>query len=122
LLSKAAGMPASWSRVSELGKFIRAFVAWAVTLTTLQSEQVVNECIGKQEPMQMYSSIRQLCSRSIFMATAAYCRGTVDSPDPRLVAHAEKAIDQHFGCYPAEQNRDLEERVLNLIRWANEQP
>lgn len=49
-------------------------------------------------------------------------QGTVDSPDPRLVAHAEKAIDQHFGCYPAEQNRDLEERVLNLIRWANEQP
>ena len=39
-----------------------------------------------------------------------------------LLNMPRNAIEQHFGWYPADGNRDLEEKVLALIRWANEQP
>ena len=75
--------------VSETGKFLRSFISWTVTATTLQSEHVVNELIGK-EAIEMYAVIRQLCGRSIFMAATAYCKGVKNGPDPRLVEYAEK--------------------------------
>jgi hypothetical protein len=90
--------------------------------TTSQSEHVVNECVGKPE-IEIYYQLRQLFSKSIFMAALGYCKGGGENnPDPRLVAYAEKCVEQQFKQFPATGKRNLEEQLLALIRWANVQP
>jgi hypothetical protein len=54
--------------VGETQKLISYFMAYMATATTLQSEMVVNEIIGKHDELEIYGVIRQLCSKSIFMA------------------------------------------------------
>jgi hypothetical protein len=87
--------------VSEIQKFMSYFVSFMAVATTSQSEHVMNECVGKPE-IEIYHQLRQLFSKSIFMAALGYCKGGGENnPDPRLVAYAEKCVEQQFKHFPA---------------------
>ena len=108
--------------VSGIEKFMRYFMSYMAVATTSQSEHIVNECVGKPE-VEIYHQLRQLFSRSIFTAALGYVKGGGENnPDPRLVAYAEKCVQEQFKHFPADGKRDMEEQLLELIRWANEQP
>jgi hypothetical protein len=108
--------------VSEIEKFMRYFISYMVTTCTLQSEHVVNECIGK-EAIEMWDVIRQMCSKAIFCGALGYIKGGGGGhfPDPRLVAYAEKCVEEQFRHYPS-IGKPLEEQLLALIRWASAHP
>jgi hypothetical protein len=108
--------------VSEVSRFIRSFLAFAAVSFTAQAESCTNEIAGKPE-LEVYSQIRQICSRSLFVAALGYIKGGGgNNPDPRLVAYAQKCVDEQFAHFPAQAKGDLEQNLLALIRWAKEQP
>ena len=108
--------------VSELQKFINLFIAFANTSFTLGAESATNEIAGKKEP-EIYNHIRQLGNKALFMAALGYIKGGGENfPDARLVAYAEQCVDEQFRHFPAQARGNLDQNLLALVRWGQEQP
>ena len=107
--------------VSELKKFISLFIAFANTAFRLSAESSTNEIAGKKEP-EIYSHIRQLGNKALFMAAIGYIKGGGENfPDARLVAYAEQCVEEEFGWFPAESRDNLEQSLVALIKQAQAQ-
>ena len=108
--------------VSELNKFIHLFVAWVQSTFMLAAEGLTNDFVGQKE-LVIYDKIKQLGNKALFIGAMGYIKGGgKNDPDPRLVAHAEKVVEELWGWYPRHANENLKQHVVNLIRCANEQP
>ena len=105
--------------IGEMQKFFRHFIASMQIAFTLGAERITNEICGKTE-IKIYKHIRGLGNQALFMAALGYCHGCLDSPDQRLVEYAKKCIEAQFSHYPAESKNDLEQRILQIVKWANE--
>jgi hypothetical protein len=107
--------------VTEVGTFINCFTRYFAVVHRGLAEDLVNQLIGK-EPLQMYDLLRRVFDKSVVTAIFGYIKGR-KSPDPRLVAYAEEAMSENYAQY---KNSGLFENaevaILNMIRWANEQP
>jgi hypothetical protein len=108
--------------VSEVQTFISYFITYFAVVTTGQAESITNDLIGRSEPLQVYDRLRHWFDEAIVTAVFGYLKGR-KSPDQRLVAYAEKCMRGHYAMY---RNTGLfehaEQSILNLIRWAEEQP
>jgi hypothetical protein len=83
----------------ELEKFIHSFITFMEVSTTLACETITNELIGRKEE-EIYPIIRQLCTASIYEACLGYVgAGGEGAPDPRLVVHAKRVIQERFGWH-----------------------
>ena len=106
--------------IGEMQKFFRHFIASMQIAFTLGAEGITNEICGKKE-LEIYKHIRGLGNQALFMSTLGYCHGCKDSPDQRLVEYAKKCIEDQFSWFPAEWRNDLEQRILQIVAWANEE-
>jgi hypothetical protein len=104
--------------ITQVKTFLRSFLASMQIAFTLGAEGITNEICGKKE-LEIYKHIRGLGNQALFMSTLGYCHGCLDSPDQRLVEYAKKCIEDQFSWFPAEWRNDLEQRIKEIIKWAN---
>jgi len=108
--------------VSEVQTFISYFITYAAVVFTARAESLTNEILGKSEPLEVYSLLRDLVDEAIVTAVFGYLRGG-KKPDPRLVVYAEERVRGHFAHYKRTRLfDDADRRIQALVRWANEQP
>ena len=108
--------------VREVQKFIRSFVSYMRVVLVFRAESLVNEIMGKSE-MEMYRALRDLFNKTLFHGVLGYTKGGGQkNPDPRLVAYAEKCLDEECGWWArGEWAADQERNLVALIKWAQEE-
>jgi hypothetical protein len=106
--------------ITQVKTFLRSFLAWMQIAFTLGAEGYTNEIVGKKEP-EIYGHIRSLGGQALFMAALGYCHGCKGAPDQRLLDYARECIEAQFSHYPAESKNDLEQRILQIVKWASEE-
>jgi len=110
--------------IAEFEKFSRRLIASMAVVIQGRAENLAVEVAGSSERVA-YSHIRQSIDASLLAAALAFSKaGPKDGrPDPRIVAHVERCVVEHYGWKFDESFRvDVEAGIVGLIKWAFEQP
>ena len=87
-----------------------------------RAESLTNEILGRNDPREVYRQLRDAFDEAQVTGVFGYIKGR-KTPDQRLVAFAEQRVRGQFAHYKRTGLFDHAERtVLQLIRWAQEQP
>jgi hypothetical protein len=108
--------------VSEVQTFISSVITYIHVVLVSRAESLTNEILGKNDPLEVYRQLRRAFDEAQVTGVFGYIKGG-KSPDQRLVTFAEQCVRGQFAHYKSTGLFDhAEQTVVQLIRWAQEQP